>query len=1249
MKYPIWKPLLIVVVLALFAAVGYLKGLKPGLDLAGGTTLIYDVKVPEGVDAKRAIDDTISILRNRVDPTGTRNLIWRQIAGNRIEIQMALATADTAERRHDFIEVRDRLLAGNITERQLDAALQADPGKREEAMISLAGGNELLREQLTELGRRYDALVKATEPYREAQQVYDKAEDALKELPELPEDDQAEADEVDEELKQKRAELQEQVDSLLDTLLERTQVYREARNAYEAAREEVLDWNIDPDALQVIFDQPKEPAAEGESSPRQQKLAELKGEHPGRAAQIDEVVQAYEQYEEVKGPLDDPNDLIALLRGSGVLEFRIAATVDNPAVDAEAYRRQLAESGPRAGRDKPWRWFEIDDVTEYISEPEIRAQLPEDPEGILASTYGVVGDAYAGGYYILLGNTTQNSITRANQDWELSSVTRGRDNLGRNAIDFKMNAVGGALMGQVTGAHVGKPMAILLDNRVISSPNIKTKIRGSGQITGGAGGFSEDEMDYMLRTLKAGAVEGQLGDYPISIKTTGPQLGQDHLEAGLNAAIYSLVAVAVFMMCYYFFAGMIADFALVANMVIILGVMSLIEATFTLPGIAGIILTIGMAVDANVLIFERIREEMERKPDLSLAVRLGFEKAFSTIIDANLTTLITCIVLGYTATAEVKGFAVTLGIGILATLFTSLFCTRVIIDLYQILFKARTLNMLPSVVEPVRQLLSPQVDWIGKRFFFFTVSGILMICGVVLVYERGVDMLDIEFRSGTSVSFELAEGETLAIDEVRSRFQAFGEVGEKMTQPGFDPSELTQRETDIYEKLKPIVEHAQERYQQAMSDYESISEHGRQFEEKPQSVDYSLLKEVRPVTEGRIEEGMRAGAFSIATLITDSQTVSAVVKAAFEEKLDTTRPLEFAWMEEDNFLNAPVDKVRSGKLGENINRPMLETDVMDYIGGVAIKIEQIQPPTTVADIRERIRRMRQQPAYEELGYRQSTVIGMDLHHTGPQGKQYFSSVVVLTRDNETNYADNPDAFNDSGGLADTEWSLVRDALQHDTSLASVANFSSQVSNTMKARAISALGMSLLAVVIYIWFRFGSLRYGLAAIVALVHDVTIALGLVALSGWLYDNAIGQAILLDPFKIDLAMVAACLTIVGYSLNDTIVVFDRIRENRGRLAHATSAIINESINQTISRTVLTSGTTLLAVLVLFIFGGSGVHGFAFAMIIGVLVGTYSSIAIASPVLMLGSGTKGPTDQSPSTARKSGKDKYAEMAANG
>jgi SecD/SecF fusion protein len=547
----------------------------------------------------------------------------------------------------------------------------------------------------------------------------------------------------------------------------------------------------------------------------------------------------------------------------------------------------------------------------------------------------------------------------------------------------------------------------------------------------------------------------------------------------------------------------------------------------------------------------------------------------STILDANLTTLITCVVLGYTATAEVKGFAVVLGIGILATLFTALFSTRVIVEAYLKLFKAKRLPMLPTLIPALKRLLEPNINWIGLRKLFMPISAVLIIAGLSMVFIRGSDLLDIEFRSGTEVTFELAQGEAMPIQEVRDRLK---------TLPG---SEIV----------------------------DGIDTDG--------PVDWQNLADAQVVTVGDEVEG-GGTSFSVATLVEDADAVSEAIKALFRDKLDTTESIDFAGEGLTvGEAKGIVEPITAGSLSDVYGGKLFnegDTDLGEFVGGVAVLLENVEPALSVADVQERITRMSRQPAYEGLGYRQREVIGLNRVGSNDQGQPTYSTLAVVSRDQDTNYAEDRMDFTESAGLAATEWDIVRDALQRDTSLASVSNFSSQVSGTMKQKAIVALALSLLAVVGYIWLRFGSIRYGMAAIVALVHDVSITLGILAICGWLSGLPGFEALLLDDFKINLTLVAAVLTIVGYSLNDTIVVFDRIRENRGRLARATPAIINQSINQTISRTVLTSGTTLIAVLILYIFGGPGVHGFAFAMLIGILVGTYSSVAVAAPALLIG-----------------------------
>ncbi len=1242
-----WRPLLIVVVLTacgLFiykpGSYGPSKSLNPGIDLAGGTTLTYDVKVPSGRDAGEVIDDTIAVLQRRVDPTGTRNLIWRRVAGNRIEVQMAMAPRIITLKRQAYLDAQQQLLTGNLDKRQVVAALALDPQDQAAMFDSIAAGNTALRQQLDEMAQTKAALDEVQGPYDAAQQAYD---DAIARVDNPP----AGTSEAD------LAESKRIADEMLASLIPLAEQFNAARAAHQSALATVLQSNLSANELDRIRDLDNDPTKAGVDpttkaplpTPRALEVDKLVAQNPDRAEQIRTYFNAYAEYEAIKGPLDDPNDLIALLQGSGVLEMRIAATPRERPIDAASYITRLEEQGPRAGTDREWKWYEVQDIEVFVDrDMELLQSFRSNPESFtdwVDSRRGMVGRVYGNRFYLLLADSPQLAMTR-DQVWKLASVNRSADQLGKPAVGFSMDGRGAVLLGNLTGPNVGKQMAVMLDNKVITAPTLQARLTDGGIITGD---FSNEEFEYLIRTIKAGSLEGQLGEYPISIKTTGPAMGQENLYRGVEAAITALIIVAIFMAVYYLFAGMVANFALAANMVIILGVMAMIDATFTLPGIAGIVLTIGMAVDANVLIFERIREELEAKADLRTAVRLGFDKALSTILDANITTLITCLVLGYTATAEIKGFAVTLGIGILATLFTALFCSRVFIEAYVRYTNAKTLMMMPTLLPPLRQLLSPNVDWLKLSRVFIPLSVLLIAVGMYLVYERGMDMLDIEFRSGTKVSFTLAneDGDAtrprmIARTDAESRIKTYAAIGADL-QAGRAPVRPAQVPASIdWDKavsdMNRVVEDASRRYEEAMQSYQELVDAQASPGDKPDLVsDFNLLARSTLVTEGRVQDGKSNG-FAVSTLMTDSQAVSDLIKSAFEDLLDTTQPVSFEGVAVTDPARAPIYRISSTDLSQVVGRPILlpeGLDAAEFLGGVAILLDGMDPAPTLTDLEQRIGRMRQQPAHEDLGYRPNRVVGLEIAYTDATGTPHYRSALVLTTDGVTNYLQTPTAFTDADGLAYTEWRLVRDALQRDTSLASVTKFSSQVSGTMKQQALAAMFLSLLAVVAYIWLRFGSIRYGFAAIAALVHDVCVTMGIVAICGWLFDTGIGHALLLFDFKINLALVAAILTIIGYSLNDTIVVFDRIRENRGRLARASRAVVNESINQTISRTILTSGTTMIAVVLLYLLGGPGVHGFAFAMIIGILVGTYSSIAIAAPVLMIGykDGTGGSTRQ--------------------
>lgn len=1158
-RVPAWKPLLVLatVILAVLAiwfpgAYGPAQRLKPGLDLAGGTTLIYQVHVPpeQSGNAKTIVEDVISVLRARVDPQGVRNLIWRPQAGNRIEIQMPLPPVQTRQLRQQFVAVRDELLAANLSASRLASALRLSGQERRQALEHLASGNAALQAQLMELAQAHDDLAAAEAAYQPVEQAKQVAEQRLKSL---PPDAPASA----------RQAAQTEFDRLLNEAQATAAARNQAAKNYAAAERTVLASNVDPGDLEQALALYQK-GMKGEAlQPFRQAIDALAQRHPGREQQIRSVADTWAKYAQVKDWLDDPNDLIAMLKGSGILEFRMAIPA-NQIPDLDSYRQQLEERGPRYGQNRDYRWFPVDDLAQFVNDEGRLQQLREKPDqwpAYFLQTFGIVGQAYADHVYLLLGNTPATSVTRAESDWKLSSAWRGQDDTGLPAVNFALNARGGQLMAALSGQHIGQGLAILLDGRVISAPTIQEPLGAHIRITR-RGGFSPHELDYMVRTLKAGAIEGSLSEQPISIQTTGPQLGQDNLRHGLSAAIWAVIIVSGFMISYYFFAGTVAVFALLLNILLILAAMAVFQGTFTLGGIAGIILTIGMAVDANVLIYERIREELQRKTELRTAIRLGFERAFVTILDSNVTTIITAVVLYYTATADIKGFALTLIIGLLANLYAAVFCTRVIFDLWAQWSGARSLPMLPTLVPAVQRALSPNINWYGMRRVFITASLVLIAVGFVAIYSRGQDMLDIEFRSGTRVTFALAEGQTMPLSQARQR------------------------------------------------------------------VDEALPSQINTVTSIGTAHNGDFAEFAVQTLETDAAKVSTAIKREFADVLSIQQPVHFAAMGDPEsetsppVTTPPVHPVDQRWLGPIIGRPDVQFDAGDYLGGVAIVLQGLDPAATTEDITQRIHRVMQSPQYANLPFRQFHVMGLDL---APGSGNHYQSMVVLARDLETNYTQQTSLarFAETGGLAQTQWSLVRDALLRDTSLGSVTNFDSQVSTTMQTKASEALILGNLAVMAYVWLRFGSLRYGAAAVLALVHDVCVALGMVALSAWFAESPVGRALGIYPFRIDLTMVAAMLTLVGFSVNDTIVIFDRIRENRGKLATATPAIINDSINQTISRTILTSTTAILSALILYILGGPAIRGFAYAMTVGMIVGCYSTIAIASPLLLVRTST--------------------------
>jgi SecD/SecF fusion protein len=554
-------------------------------------------------------------------------------------------------------------------------------------------------------------------------------------------------------------------------------------------------------------------------------------------------------------------------------------------------------------------------------------------------------------------------------------------------VSVELNAHGTRVFDQVTKDNVGRQLAIILDQVVQSAPVIQERISGGqAQITGS---FTPDEAADLSIVLRAGALPA-----PVQIVqnvTVGPSLGLDSIQKGLISGLVGTGLVVLFMMYYYRFSGMVANLAMVLNVLFMLAVMSLFRATLTLPGIAGVILSIGMAVDSNVLIFERMREEFKSGKPVKSGVDGGYDKAFWTIIDSHVTTLITAFALFLFGSGPIKGFAVTLSIGVIFNLFTALFCTRVIYDYLSVKRLLKPLHFVEFIKKT-------NFDFIGLRNYAFVISGAFILLGLIAFVQinRGQANLGVEFGGGTMAQFKAQQA--FRLDKVRSA----------LIQRGFNDFELQQ-------------------------------------------------------------------------------------------------------VANENILMVRVKKT------------------------------------------------------EKTVTKEADAIGKALQDDFPELK---------------------------------------------FALESKAEIGASVSAALKKAALIAILISLAGIILYLAWRF-EFRFGVAAAVATFHDVLVVLGLFYL--------------LDK-EITLLIVTALLTLAGYSLTDTVVVFDRIRETMNRLGRRNfGEIINLSINEVLSRTIITSLTVFLVLLALFFLGGVVIHDFALALLIGVVVGTYSTIFVATPIVYLWPGRKG------------------------
>ena len=720
----------------------------------------------------------------------------------------------------------------------------------------------------------------------------------------------------------------------------------------------------------------------------------------------------------------------------------------------------------------------------------------------------------------------------------LSRAYETTDENGRLAVGFLFNTQGGFRFQRLTSAN--KPLndgferrlAILLDNKIHSAPSIITTISDQGQITGQ---FTHEEIQELIGVLNAGALSVPIKETPISELTVSPLLGHEVQQSGFRAIMIAATAVLCFMLIYYLFAGAVADVCLVLNIILVMGTMALIDATFTLPGLAGIVLTIGMAVDANVLIFERIREELHRGSSMRLAIQNGFGRALSAIVDANLTTLITAVVLYTIGTDQIRGFAVTLFIGIVMSMFTALFFGRLVFEICERKRWITSLKML--------SIVKPHTTWrfISRWRIAAVFSAVVIVGGISTFYVRGSDNFDIDFSGGTMLTFELTED------------QEIEQVKDALTKH-FDGEAIT------LERL-------------------SVSQE----------------EDASGATHGSL--------FRVRTKLTDENDEES------EEPIITVEERVIKAMDEAKFHLKQLDM----------------TPKPDEIAGSILPILGEQAP------------------YVKFNGGHRLNVTFDEAQSASDIRRYFTSAIGgIEDDGQAKYPNFEDQFRvklgeaASPGSSDAKTATYKQAelwVTNDVEQADFAaavktmqepqfegknSFASAVAGEMKQSAVMAILVSLIAIVAYIWFRFQRITFGLAAVVAVVHDVLAVLGIVAMVSFVSAGMGENFLQLEDFKINLPMIAAFLTIVGYSLNDTIVVFDRIREVRGKNPALTEEMIDTSLNQTLSRTLLTSLTTWFVVGILYFIGGAGIHGFAFCLVMGVIVGTYSSIYVASPVLL-------------------------------
>ncbi len=712
------------------------------------------------------------------------------------------------------------------------------------------------------------------------------------------------------------------------------------------------------------------------------------------------------------------------------------------------------------------------------------------------------------------------------------------------AVRFEFDRRGATRFSKLTREHLPEEgdafkyqLAIILDGLVMSAPVINSEIRDSGIIEGGPQGFKPKEVEHLINVLRAGSLPASLDPTPLQEEKVGPTLGEDTIAKGIRAIWVSMLVVPIFMLVYYRFAGFVAVMALVVNMILLIGSMAFMQATFSLPGLAGLALTIGMAVDANVLVFERMREEKERGAGLAQQIRNGFNRAWITIFDSHVTNFLAAVVLYMVGTEEVKGFALTMMIGMAWNLFTAVFMSRVIFEYWYSKGWLKKVTML-------KMLDKTNIDFIGPRYYCMAGSLLLIVLGLIATAVRGQGMFNIDFTGGTLVTIRLNEADPTVKNLADSRRAEF-----------------------VRQKASVLPDVTVESLR--VSNDKSLTRFNiRTTNDKPEDVKNAILKAFGP-SLARVE--MTVGEARAISAPSGGGATAAGAAPRFaggrEYVLDFNTTAFNSTQSPAQFVAAEFAKILADA---KITNPESRFEIKDV----------------------------PRPAD-----------GSPSPGAAPAGIR-----LVLRTDLE------PD-------VAKAQLERLKESLANNRDLLfeRITNFGGTVAGETRTLALIATVASWLIIIAYLWWRFHSFTYGFAAVLAVVHDVLITLGAIAVSYWLaMIPGVSNVLQIEQFKIDLPIVAAFLTLIGFSVNDTIVIFDRIREIKGKTPHLTNKMVNDAINQTLSRTILTSLTAWLVVVILYLFGGEGLHGFAFALVVGFLSGTYSTVYIATPILIDFEATK-------------------------